>query len=355
VPDAPTSGPPPIGSYADVVESDRVATDDRSMSTLPPPTTAPAGWYPDPYTGAYRYFDGVAWAPVGPAFDQRRAHPSLPMRAAVGALVVLVASLVVSKLVVDELVDLDWPLLVYVAILAAIGYGPSLGWVWYVRRRWGEGRFADLGWGFRWSDLGWGPLAWLTAVGIQLVMAAVVLVFDIPLSSNVEGVSELEADRAYVVATAITAVVAAPIVEEIVFRGVVMRGFLSRMAPVLAILLQGVLFGVAHIDPVRGSGNLGLAIVLSGVGIAFGGAAYLTRRVGTTVLAHAIFNGVVLVIVLTGVLDDVNDDFDREFGASGTVLVADAAALAPASPGVEHPVVDQPDLAEPRCHQHDHG
>jgi membrane protease YdiL (CAAX protease family) len=80
------------------------------------------------------------------------------------------------------------------------------------------------------------------------------------------------------------------------------------MSPPLAIGLQGVLFGVAHVDPVRGVGNVGLALVLSGVGVAFGVSAYLARRLGPTVIAHAIFNGVVMAIVLSGVLDDVQTD-----------------------------------------------
>jgi membrane protease YdiL (CAAX protease family) len=72
-----------------------------------------------------------------------------------------------------------------------------------------------------------------------------------------------------------------------------------------------VLFGVAHVDPVRGWGNVGLAIVLSGVGIAFGAAAYFVRRVGATVIAHAIFNGIVMLIVLTGVLENLDTDLGR--------------------------------------------
>ena len=49
----------------------------------------------------------------------------------------------------------------------------------------------------------------------------------------------------------------------------------------------------------RGTGNIGLVLVLGAVGVVFGGAAYLLRRIGPTILAHAIFNGVVMVIVLT--------------------------------------------------------
>jgi len=201
---------------------------------------------------------------------------------------------------------------------------------------------AALGWKFRWSDLGWGPLTWLAAVLSQSVLAAAVLVFDIPLSSNIDGAGDFDTDRSYLIATLVAAVIAAPIVEEIVFRGLVMRGFLSRMGPVAAISLQGVLFGVAHVDPVRGTGNIGLAMVLSGVGVALGAAAYFTHRLGPTVIAHAIFNGVVLTIVFTGVLDGV----DRDFGRGSLSEVAVVA---------EQPVVDQPHVAEPGGDQHHHG
>ena len=94
------------------------------------------------------------------------------------------------------------------------------------------------------------------------------------------------------------------------FRGVVLRGFLGSMPPGVAIAAQGMLFGVAHFDPIRGAGNIGLVIVLSGVGVALGGAAYLLRRLGTSVLAHAILNGVALALVLSGALDGVDSPFE---------------------------------------------
>ena len=101
----------------------------------------------------------------------------------------------------------------------------------------------------------------------------------------------------------IAAVIAAPLVEEIVFRGVVMRALLSKMAVAPTLAIQGVLFGLAHVDPVRGVGNVGLVIVLTAVGCSFGAAAYWLRRIGPTVLAHAIYNGVVLTVILSGLAD----------------------------------------------------
>jgi membrane protease YdiL (CAAX protease family) len=238
----------------------------------------------------------------------REPTPTLPLVAAVGAIVVLTVSLIASKYVLEALVDFEWSLLVYVAITGGIGYGPSVAWCLYVSRRWGTGRLStDIGLAPRWADVGWGPVIWLAAVGAQLAFAAIVVGLDLPISNNTDGVTELQADRTYIVALVVTAVIAAPIVEEMVFRGVVLRSLRSRLPALVAIVVQGVLFGAAHIDPVRGSGNLGLVMVLSGVGIAFGAAAVLLGRIGPVIVAHAIFNGVVLIIVLTGVADRLQD------------------------------------------------
>ncbi len=272
---------------------------------------------------------GVIFAPPRPP------HPTLPLAAGIGAIVVLVVSLLGSKFILDLIIDFEWPVVVYVALLGLIGYGPSVIWWWFATRRWGSGnRYADVGFTPRWSDLGWGPLIWLATIMVQIAIATIVLALDIPLSNNTDDISELTADRTYTVAIVITAVVAAPLVEELVFRGLVMRSLLSVAAPPVAIVGQGVLFGVAHVDPVRGVGNIGLALVLSAVGVSFGAAAYLLRRIGPTMVAHAIFNGVVMIILLSGVRDKILENNPDPFDQSGSV--AEQVA-----------VVDQPHLAKP--------
>lgn len=236
------------------------------------------------------------------------ALATLPIVAAVGAIVVLTTSLVTSKYLLDSVVGFGWPVAVYVALLGVVGYGPSVWWCRYASARWGTGSLGDdIGLRPQWSDVRWGPLVWLGAIGAQLAAASIVIALGVPIASNTDAISEASLDRTYVISLVITAVVAAPIVEEMVFRGVVMRGLQSRLPLLLVIVLQGVLFGAAHIDPVRGSGNVGLVIVLSGVGIAFGVATALLRRLGPAIVAHALFNGAVLLLVLTGVADRLQE------------------------------------------------
>ncbi len=235
-------------------------------------------------------------------------------------------SLLVSKYLLDAVVDFGWPVAVYVGLLAAVGYGPSLWWCWFASRRWGTGDLGvDIGLTPRFADLGWGPLIWLGAIGAQVAVGAIVIALDLPIVGNTEGIEEISADRTYVVSLVITAVLAAPIVEEMVFRGVVMRGLRSRLPMVAVVPSQGLLFGVAHVDPVRGAGNVGLVLVLSGVGVAFGVGVALLGRIGPSIVAHAIFNGAVLLIVLTGVADRFDDASVRSSEQIGVVDEADVA------------------------------
>lgn len=271
---------------------------------LPPPTGWQAGWYRDPYGyPLMRYYDGRAWTGhtmgVLTTKPDLGRHPVLPIGVALGAVAVLIASLIASRFLLDALVDLEWSIAVYTAIAVLVGYGPSIWWCWYASRRWGTGRPAhDLGLRFRWSDAGWGPIVWISAFAAELAMILLVDLTGIPLIPNTEPIGDLDADRTYVITLLIATVVAAPLVEEAVFRGLMLRGLLSRIAVVPAVAVQGVLFGLAHVDPVRGTGNIGLALVLSAVGVVLGGAAYLLRRLGPVIIAHALFNGFVVLIVL---------------------------------------------------------
>jgi membrane protease YdiL (CAAX protease family) len=234
----------------------------------------------------------------------RPPHPRRHLALAIGPLAVILVSLVASRYILDALADYRWPVAVYVALAGVVGYGPVLVFCWWGSRRWGSGSFrGDGGLFFRAVDTGWGPLTWLACIAAQVTLYRIIVATDIPMTSNTEGVDDLSADRGYVLALLVLAVIAAPIVEEIVFRGFVLRGLLSHMGPVAAITVQAITFGMAHFDPVRGSGNIGLVIMLSGVGGVLGGTAYLCRRIAPAIIAHAIMNGLVMAIVLGGWAD----------------------------------------------------
>ncbi len=78
-------------------------------------------------------------------------------------------------------------------------------------------------------------------------------------------------------------VIIAPIIEELVFRGLILRGFIKRYKPVNAILYSAILFGIVHGNPI---------LMLWGfiLGLLLGWLFYLTRSLVPCILTHAVSN-----------------------------------------------------------------
>jgi uncharacterized protein len=74
-------------------------------------------------------------------------------------------------------------------------------------------------------------------------------------------------------------VIAAPILEELIFRGVILDGFLKRYSPTKAILFSSFLFGFIHLNPWQ---FVGAGII----GIFMGWVYYRTRSVSLTIIIH---------------------------------------------------------------------
>ena len=59
--------------------------------------------------------------------DEKQPHPTLPIRAAWGAVITLLVSLIAGRYLLKAISSYDWPIAVYVTILAIIGYAPAIG------------------------------------------------------------------------------------------------------------------------------------------------------------------------------------------------------------------------------------
>jgi membrane protease YdiL (CAAX protease family) len=89
-----------------------------------------------------------------------------------------------------------------------------------------------------------------------------------------------------------TLVVVAPITEELLFRGIILRGLLGRFRPWAAILLSALLFGVMHLNPWQ-------TIPTFVLGVAY---AWFYVRSGSLwpgIVAHAL-NNFLFLVVMTG-------------------------------------------------------
>ena len=83
-----------------------------------------------------------------------------------------------------------------------------------------------------------------------------------------------------------TLVIAAPLLEELIFRGVILDGLLRRYSPRVAIVASGLLFGAVHMNWIQfvSAGSFGLLA---------GWVYYRSRSLGTCVVMHAAANGIV--------------------------------------------------------------
>lgn len=90
----------------------------------------------------------------------------------------------------------------------------------------------------------------------------------------------------------ITICILAPIIEEILFRGVILRGLLQKgISPIKAIALSSFLFGIVHLNPWQflGAGFLGAI---------FGFIYYRTKSLWLPVFLHALNNSVSFFLLL---------------------------------------------------------
>jgi hypothetical protein len=86
-------------------------------------------------------------------------------------------------------------------------------------------------------------------------------------------------------------VIMAPATEELLFRGIILRGLLSRYRPFTAVLLTSFLFAALHMNPWQSLSALF-------IGVLFGWIYLRTGSVALCVLAHATANGLSIVFTL---------------------------------------------------------
>ncbi len=98
------------------------------------------------------------------------------------------------------------------------------------------------------------------------------------------------------------AVAVAPVAEELVFRAGLFRYFRTRIPRVFALTLPGLLFASLHIEWPTMDGISSLAPLLA-LAVVFSIAYERTGRIGTPIVAHALFNLNTVALILTGVGD----------------------------------------------------
>lgn len=89
--------------------------------------------------------------------------------------------------------------------------------------------------------------------------------------------------------------IGAPVVEEIFFRGLLLKVAIEKFKPFLAILISSLMFGLMHIQPTL-EASIFTVISTTMVGIGLAVLRLISRRLGPAVWAHIIFNTVNLTL-----------------------------------------------------------
>lgn len=166
-----------------------------------------------------------------------------------------------------------WATQLGVVAVATVGRGRSLG--------------RDLRLRWHWSDV---PVGIACGIGAQLLVAVAYLLAGVDGDGPARQLTSKGAGLAGVLGMLALLAVAAPVVEELLFRGVLQGGLAGRLHPLLALGISSVVFAGVHFQPVQFPGLL-IA------GLVFGGLALRRDRLGPAIVAHMAFNAFTVVLL----------------------------------------------------------
>lgn len=171
---------------------------------------------------------------------------------------------------------------------------------WWASTHKGDGDWRSvLSWGFSWrTDV-------LIAVAFVAVFRGVEWMVSLALAATGVDTSELsntglvtDFTGGWLVVMAIAAIVGAPLVEELFFRGLFLTTARRRLGTAGGVLLSSVVFGVLHAQTTPAASAYTItATTLIGVGLAV--LVVRTGRLGTAITSHVLMNasGVALAMI----------------------------------------------------------
>lgn len=122
--------------------------------------------------------------------------------------------------------------------------------------------------------------------GLVMLAGALNAIVQWLFPMNADDVARFEQQLAPGIVPVLFSCVAAPVLEEMLFRGVILRGFLRQYSRTFAILWSAMLFGIAHL-------NLYQMMTALAIGIVAGWLYERCRSLWPCILLHAAYNGYV--------------------------------------------------------------
>jgi uncharacterized protein len=181
---------------------------------------------------------------------------------------------------------------------AVVGqYGAWLAWMYVTSRRKGFGSLrADFGF---FVDLRRDWLMIPFGLGVEIVAGIALLPITSLLDHTPQNVVD-ELDKAHgakLFVLVVTALVFAPVIEELFFRGLLLRSLQRRLSAPYAVAISALAFGLTHLVGGWGSGAVMPALVA--LGMISGIFAVRTGNLSRSILLHVGFNLLAVLAVLT--------------------------------------------------------
>jgi membrane protease YdiL (CAAX protease family) len=264
---------------------------------------ASGGTHPSPGSESCRFigvqpFPGMdqPWrAPEPPPGD---ANPVFEGRALPYALGGIAGAVAAARTASYLMRHLALPLVAYLVIFWTVVFAGLWLTCRYVSRRFGTGNpWRDFGFAWRPSDL------WRGAVGFWVAISMSRFVRS-PWAGHTDRLHRMSVGWTHVSSTsfavfALSAIVAAPIFEELAFRGMLQRSMAGRFGQTRALVGQAGAFAAYHLFPGLGWENLPYALGLACFGLVAGWLARRLGRLGAGSTAH-VFNNALSVLVIAG-------------------------------------------------------
>ncbi len=192
-----------------------------------------------------------------------------------------------------------------ILFLTVVGVFPAhlltFGGTWAIVTQFGRRPFwqsLGKGWGKAWGK----PLDGGFGLAVCIVLAVVLYLVGVVLAKVLGGDAPtdieilLKSSTATRVALAIMAVATAPLIEEVVYRGVIYSAFERVTGKAATVAIVSFLFTLVHVYQYRN--NWGVIAVIALLSVSLTIVRAVTGRVLPCIIIHTVFNGIQSVIIL---------------------------------------------------------
>jgi hypothetical protein len=148
-----------------------------------------------------------------------------------------------------------------------------------------------------WRSLAWVPFRlpvhWVTASGLGMAFAVVIVGAVIQTPTKANPMTELLQDRTSIALLAIFGITLGPLCEELAFRGLLQPLLVRSLGAIPGIAISAAAFGLLHFQEYGNSWRHALLITLAGAG--FGWMRHVTGSTKSSTIMHASYNALFFV------------------------------------------------------------